>query len=65
MKATRPENGRSMTISKKRLAEIAAIPDEEIDTSEIPEVTEDFFRGARLVLPADDPVEKPSEEGGS
>ena len=54
-----------MRISKKRTSEIAAIADEDIDTSEIPEVTEDFFKGARLVLPADDPVEKPSEAMGS
>jgi superfamily II DNA or RNA helicase len=41
-----------MTISKKRIAEIAAIADEEIDTSEIPEVSEEFFQRARLVLPS-------------
>ena len=42
-----------MSISKKRIAKIAAIADEEIDTSEIPEVSEDFFKRAKLVLPND------------
>ena len=42
-----------MPISKKRLAEIAAIPDEDIDTSDIPEVSEDFFRTASLIMPTD------------
>jgi uncharacterized protein (DUF4415 family) len=41
-----------MTISKKRLAEIEAIADKDIDTSDIPEVDEAFFRTARLVMPA-------------
>jgi hypothetical protein len=41
----------SMSISKKRLAEIAAIPDEKIDTSDIPEVPPGFFQTARLILP--------------
>ncbi|HTV46695.1 MAG TPA: DEAD/DEAH box helicase [Stellaceae bacterium] len=41
----------SMPISKERLAEIAAIADRDIDTSDIPEASEDFFRKARLVLP--------------
>ena len=40
-----------MTISKKRLAEIEAIPDQEIDTSDIPEVDEDFFANAKLIMP--------------
>ncbi|MGH7046809.1 MAG: DEAD/DEAH box helicase [Stellaceae bacterium] len=40
-----------MPISKERLAEIAAIPDRDIDTSDIPEADEDFFGKARLVLP--------------
>jgi uncharacterized protein (DUF4415 family) len=42
-----------MTISKKRLAEIDAIADKDIDTSDIPEVDEAFFRTARLVMPAE------------
>ena len=41
-----------MPISKKRLAKIEAIKDEDIDTSDIPELDEDFFKKARLVLPA-------------
>ena len=42
-----------MAISKARLAEIAAIPDEQIDTSDIPELGDDFFRNARLVMPTE------------
>ncbi len=41
-----------MPISKERLAEIEAIPDEAIDTSDIPEMDESFFRTARLVMPS-------------
>ncbi|MDE0150615.1 MAG: BrnA antitoxin family protein [Rhodospirillaceae bacterium] len=33
------------------MAEIAAIPDAEIDTSDIPEMDEEFFATARLVMP--------------
>lgn len=40
-----------MPISQKRLAEIAAIADEDIDTSEIPEADGTWFKGARLVIP--------------
>ena len=40
-----------MTISGKRLAEIAAIADEDIDTSDIPEAGEDFFKRAELTVP--------------
>lgn len=40
-----------MPISEKRLAEIAAIVEEDIDTSEIAEAGEAFFRKAKLVLP--------------
>jgi superfamily II DNA or RNA helicase len=40
-----------MTISKKRLAEIAAIADEDIDTSDIPEAGEEFFKKANLIVP--------------
>lgn len=39
-------------ISAKRLAEIAAIPEDSIDLSDIPELDETFFRTARLVMPA-------------
>lgn len=40
-----------MPISKDRLAEIDAIDDGEIDTSDIPGMGEDFFAAAKLVLP--------------
>jgi hypothetical protein len=42
---------RSMPISKKRAAEIAAIADKDIDTSDIPEAGEGFFGNAKLRLP--------------
>jgi hypothetical protein len=35
-------------MDKKRLEEIAAIPDEAIDTSEIPEVDDEWFARAKL-----------------
>jgi superfamily II DNA or RNA helicase len=41
----------SMPISKKRLAELTAMPDDAIDTSDIPEADEAFFRAARLRQP--------------
>ena len=41
-----------MPISKKRLAEIAAIADEDIDTSDIPEAGEEFFKKAKLTVPS-------------
>lgn len=41
-----------MTISKKRLAELEAMRDEDIDTSDIPELDASFFETAKLVLPA-------------
>ena len=44
-----------MPISKQRLAEIAAIPEQAIDTSDNPELGDDFFQRARLVLPANAP----------
>jgi uncharacterized protein (DUF4415 family) len=34
------------------LDDLAALPDEEIDTSDIPELGEEFFRNAKLVMPA-------------
>ena len=40
-----------MPISKERLAEIDAIPDDEIDTSDIREMDEKFFATAKLVMP--------------
>ena len=33
-------------------AELAALPDEAIDTSDMPELGDDFFRNAKLVMPA-------------
>ena len=41
-----------MPVPKERLAEIEAMPDECIDTSDIPELDAAFFEKARLVLPA-------------
>ena len=40
-----------MPISKERAAEIEAIADEDIDTSDIPEAGEEFFKKAKLVMP--------------
>ena len=40
-----------MAISKKRLEEIEAIKDEDIDCSDIPELDEDFWANAELRLP--------------
>ena len=40
-----------MPVSQQRLTEIAAISDGDIDTSEIPEADEAWFKGAKLVLP--------------
>ena len=40
-----------MTISKKRLDEIAAIRDEDIDYSDIPELDEIFWKNAKLRMP--------------
>jgi superfamily II DNA or RNA helicase len=40
-----------MPISKERAAEIAAVPDDKIDTSDIPEQSAAFFRAAKLVVP--------------
>ena len=34
------------------LEELAALPDAEIDTSDVPELGDDFFRNAKLVMPA-------------
>jgi superfamily II DNA or RNA helicase len=50
-----------MPISKKRAAEIKAIAEEDIDTSEIPEASEEFFRKAKLVLPGDSASSGPGE----
>lgn len=40
-----------MNISSQRLNEIAAIPDEEIDTSDIPELDNQFWENATIVKP--------------
>jgi uncharacterized protein (DUF4415 family) len=40
-----------MTISAKRLQEIENIPDESIDTSDIPELDDNFWENAKLVKP--------------
>ena len=40
-----------MPVSQKRLGEIAAIADEDIDTTDIPEADEAWFEGAKLVRP--------------
>ena len=56
-----------MPISKKRAAEIAAIADKDIDTSDIPEAGEEFFRNAELRLPehsAAAPASRPDEKTG-
>ena len=37
-----------MSISQERLSEIASIPDEEIDTKDIPELDADFWVNATL-----------------
>lgn len=44
-----------MPISQERLADIAAIDDDHIDLSDIPEVTESFFKTARLIMPTNIP----------
>jgi uncharacterized protein (DUF4415 family) len=40
-----------MSISRKRLEEIQNIPDEEIDTSDIPELGDHFWETAKMVMP--------------
>jgi uncharacterized protein (DUF4415 family) len=40
-----------MSILRKRLEEIQNIPDEEIGTSDIPELGDRFWETARMVLP--------------
>jgi proteic killer suppression protein len=42
-----------MPVSKERAAEIAAIPDHAIDTSDVPEASAALFRAARLIFPED------------
>jgi uncharacterized protein (DUF4415 family) len=40
-----------MSISAKRLREIQNIPDSTIDTSDIPELGDDFWENAKMVKP--------------
>ncbi|NKE48765.1 BrnA antitoxin family protein [Roseomonas frigidaquae] len=40
-----------MTIDKKRLEELAARRDDQIDYSDIPELDENFWKNAQLVQP--------------
>lgn len=40
-----------MRLSDARIKEIEAIPDEEIDTSEIPELDDDFWQNAQMIVP--------------
>lgn len=39
-----------MNISRKRLEEIQNIPDSAIDTSDIPELDDNFWRTAKMVV---------------
>lgn len=40
-----------MNTSKERLNEIAKMKDEDIDTSDIPELDDQFWQNAKLVMP--------------
>ena len=40
-----------MKLSKTRLSEIESLPDDAIDTSDIPELDEDFWENAQRVVP--------------
>ncbi|MEC4895758.1 MAG: hypothetical protein SAL07_21860 [Oscillatoria sp. PMC 1051.18] len=40
-----------MNISRKRLKEIQNIPDSAIDTSDIPELDDRFWKNAKIVKP--------------
>jgi len=42
-----------LSISDDRLAELAAMPDEDIDTSDIPELTEEFWKNAKVRYPSE------------
>ncbi len=44
-----------MAISKRRLKEIEAIREEDIDYSDIPELGDDFFRQAEVWMPPKNP----------
>jgi uncharacterized protein (DUF4415 family) len=47
------KGGGIMSISQKRLKELAAREDRKIDYSDIPELDETFWKNARLVEPQD------------
>ena len=52
-----------MPISEKRLAELAAIADKDIDTSDIAEADEAWFKDAKLIMPsASRTVPDPADE---
>ena len=40
-----------MNLSKTRLSEIENLPDDTIDTSDIPELDDDFWENARQIVP--------------
>jgi uncharacterized protein (DUF4415 family) len=42
-----------MKLSKTRLSEIESLPDDAIDTSEIPELDDEFWENARRIVPED------------
>ncbi len=42
-----------LSISDDRLTELAAMPDEDINTSDIPELTEDFWKNAKVRYPSE------------
>ena len=42
-----------LSTSDERLAELAAMPDKDIDTSDIPELTEEFWQNARVRYPSE------------
>ena len=40
-----------MKLSKTRLSEIESLPDDTIDTSDIPELDDDFWENAQQIIP--------------
>lgn len=40
-----------MKLSKTRLSEIESLPEDAIDTSEIPELDDDFWENAQRIIP--------------
>ena len=51
IKKTLAEIEKEPPLSKKELAELAAMPDEDIDTSDIPELDDEFWKNARVRFP--------------